>query len=71
MQAEIVCDAAVEGLETEEVCHHANDGGTLAVGDAVEDLVDLVRVIDRNRDRVRRLQRICCDLKNFMDELYC
>ncbi len=56
MHIEIVCDAAVEGLKAEEVCHHAYNGGALAVGDTIKDLVDLVRVIDRHRDWVRRLQ---------------
>ncbi len=55
VQVEVVCDATVEGLEAEEVCHHADDGRALAVGDAVEDLIDLVRVVDRNRDGMRRL----------------
>jgi hypothetical protein len=35
-----------------------DDGGAFAVGDAVEDLVDGVRVIYRNGDGVRRMQRI-------------
>lgn len=58
MQVEIVCDSAVEGLESEEVGHHADDGRALAVRDAVEDLGDLVRMVHGNRNRVRGLKRI-------------
>ena len=43
---EVVGDAAVEGLEAEEVCHHSNDGRPLPVGNAVKDFIDLIRVID-------------------------
>jgi hypothetical protein len=38
--------------------HQPDDGGALAVRDGVEDLADGVRMIDRTRNRVRRLQRI-------------
>ena len=41
-----------ECLPGEEVVHHPDDGGALGVGDPVEDLVDLVRVADRDGDGV-------------------
>ena len=45
----------VEGGELEEVSHHTDDRSALLVGDRVEDLVDLIRHVDRDRDRMRRL----------------
>ncbi len=41
VRGEIVVDALAEGLFAEVVFDHAEDGAGLAVGDAVEHLVDL------------------------------
>ena len=38
--------------------HHSEDGGPLGVRDPVEDLVDLVRVLDLDGDRMGALEGI-------------
>ncbi len=52
---EIVGDGPVEGLQLEKACHHPDDGAALRVGDHVENLVDLVRIVDRDGDGVGRI----------------
>ena len=54
----VVRDASVEGLHPEEVLHHPEHRGPFAVGDAVEDLVDGVRMTDRNRNGMRRMKGV-------------
>ena len=58
LSTQVVSQAALEHLGGEEVIHHADDRGALGVRDTIEDLVDLVRVTDCDRNRMRRLKRI-------------
>ena len=64
---EVVRDAGVEGLQSQKVFHHPDDRGPFAVGDAVEDLVDGVRMTHGNRNGVRRLERVCMKKKMTAD----
>ena len=48
MEIEIIGDATVKRFEAEEVCHHPDDGRSLPIGDAVEDLIDGVGMVHRN-----------------------
>ena len=55
---EVVRDAGVKGFQSQKVGHHPDDRGPFAVGDAVKDLPDRVRMLHRNGDGVRRLEGI-------------
>ena len=49
---EVVGEAGPEGFLRQELVHHPDDGGSFGVGDGVEDLLDLVRMLDRDGDGV-------------------
>jgi hypothetical protein len=61
----IAADALVEGVCLEEVGHHPDDGAALRVGDRVEYLVDLVRIVHGNRDRMRRFFMLAKNTSSF------
>ncbi len=55
VKVEVVRHAGVERFQSQKVGHHADHGGPLAVGNAVENFVDLVRMVDGNGNRMGSL----------------
>ena len=55
---QVLCQSVIEAVLAQEVGHHANDAGTLAITDPVENLVNLIWVMDFHRNWMRSPESI-------------